>query len=149
MKRIVSRRILMLAVPIAAIASAGGFALIGRDHHSGATLDPEAAFAAARDGGLILIDIRRPDEWMETGMPEHAQPIDMRRSDFLDALDKLMGGDRTRSVALICARGVRSDRMSASLAEAGFTSVIDVPEGMLGSPAGPGWLARGLPVRQP
>jgi hypothetical protein len=39
--------------------------------------------------------------------------------------------------------------MSARLAEAGFTGIVDVPEGMLGSSAGPGWLARDLPVVRP
>ena len=38
--------------------------------------------------------------------------------------------------------------MAARLAEAGFASVLNVPEGMLGSGAGPGWVKRGLPVVQ-
>ena len=37
--------------------------------------------------------------------------------------------------------------MARRLSEAGFTQIIDVPEGMLGSAAGPGWLALDLPVR--
>jgi hypothetical protein len=36
--------------------------------------------------------------------------------------------------------------MSNLLENAGFTNIIDVPEGMMGSRAGPGWLKRGLPV---
>jgi len=32
------------------------------------------------------------------------------------------------------------------LEKAGFTRIVDIPEGMLGSSAGPGWLARDLPV---
>lgn len=70
----------------------------------------------------------------------------MRREDFVEALTVLAEGDLDRPVALICARGVRSDRTSTRLADAGFTQIIDVPEGMLGSRAGPGWLERGLPV---
>ena len=70
----------------------------------------------------------------------------MRRDDFIDVLAELTQGDRTAPVALICARGVRSRRMSARLTEAGFTRIIDVPEGMLGSGAGPGWLKAGLPI---
>ena len=34
------------------------------------------------------------------------------------------------------------------LREAGFTNIIDVPEGMLGSGAGPGWLKSGLPLTE-
>jgi hypothetical protein len=38
--------------------------------------------------------------------------------------------------------------MSAHLKKAGFTQILDVPEGMQGSGAGPGWLSRGLPFVQ-
>ena len=109
------------------------------------TLTPQDAYAAASNG-VLLIDIRRPDEWARTGVGEHAIPIDMRRADFETELLKAAGGDTTRPIALICARGVRSRRMTARLTEAGFSRIIDVPEGMLGSGAGPGWVKRGLPV---
>ena len=120
-----------------------------RDAFDGAALDPVSAHEAAMAGGLTLLDIRRPDEWEETGVPRGAHPLDMRRDDLVGALDALVGGDRSRPVAVICARGVRSDRTAARLAEAGFTRIVDVPEGMLGSSAGPGWLERGLPVTRP
>lgn len=111
-----------------------------------AALSPEQAHQSALSGEVLLIDIRRPDEWARTGVGEGALPIDMRRQDFEEALTVAAEGDTARPVALICARGVRSRRMSARLVAAGFTQVIDVPEGMLGSGAGPGWLERGLPV---
>ena len=144
----ISRRSLMIGAATATLAGGGAW-LAGRDRFAGQEMDPQAAFDAARDGAILLVDIRRPDEWMETGIPEGATPIDMRRADFIEALDALATGDRGRRIALICARGVRSDRMSARLTEAGFTRIADVPEGMLGSRAGPGWLMRGLPVMRP
>jgi rhodanese-related sulfurtransferase len=104
------------------------------------------AFAKAATGKITLIDIRTPEEWAETGTGAGAQRLDMRRDDFVSALDKLLGGDRSKAVALICARGVRSSRLSRALRESGYTNIIDVPEGMLGSYAGPGWLERGLPI---
>ncbi len=109
-------------------------------------LSPEQAHSAARAGSVLLIDIRRPDEWARTGIGEGAIALDMRRRDFEDALLAAAGGDKTRPIALICARGVRSRRLSGRLAAAGFTGVVDVPEGMLGSGAGPGWLKRNLPI---
>lgn len=129
-------------------AGIGGWAYT-RDAFDGAALDPEAAHRAAVSGEVTLVDLRRPDEWEATGVPEGAVPLDMRRGDFLDALTQAVGGDRSAPVALICAGGVRSDRMAARLAEAGFARVVDVPEGMLGSGSGPGWVARGLPVTRP
>lgn len=104
------------------------------------------AHRAALAGDIVLIDIRRPDEWQRTGVGEGAVPLDMRREDFTDALLIRTEGRRDTAVALICARGVRSRGLSARLREAGFTNIIDVPEGMLGSGAGPGWLKRGLPT---
>ncbi|WP_146344270.1 rhodanese-like domain-containing protein [Phaeobacter marinintestinus] len=133
------------------IAGAGAVAgvLIWRripPNYQGGKLSVSDAHAVALDGSVLLIDIRTPKEWRQTGVGEGAQPLDMRRNDFVDALSRLSGGDTHQPIALICARGVRSARLSRRLTDAGFTSIIDVPEGMLGSGAGPGWLATGLPV---
>jgi rhodanese-related sulfurtransferase len=116
---------------------------------AGAELAPPEARRLAAAGQLTLVDIRRPEEWAATGVPEGAMTLDMRRADFASALAEAVGGDRSAPVALICARGVRSARLSNRLTEAGFRNVADVPEGMLGSRAGPGWLARGLPTTPP
>lgn len=110
-------------------------------------IDPVQAHRLALSGSIVLVDIRRPDEWARTGSGEAAHQLDMRREDFVSALTELAGGDTDRPIALICARGVRSARLTNRLTEAGFTKIINVPEGMLGSADGPGWIARGLPVK--
>lgn len=110
---------------------------------------PPAVHRAAADGDLTIVDIRRPAEWRRTGIPAHSVPLDMRRDDFVARLTEIVEGELGAPLAIICARGVRSSRMSAHLAEAGFENVINVPEGMLGSAAGPGWIARDLPTRRP
>ena len=116
---------------------------------SGGAISVQDAHRFALSGDIYLIDIRRPDEWARTGVGEGAIPLDMRRDDFTDALLQVTGGDRDARVALICARGVRSRRLTARLTDAGFGNIIDVPEGMLGSGAGPGWLRADLPVVKP
>ncbi|MES0823806.1 rhodanese-like domain-containing protein [Ruegeria sp. SCP11] len=131
-------------------AIAAGFAireyrLIPQDYVGG-KLSVTDAHQRALSGDILLVDIRTPREWQATGIGKGAHPLDMRREDFEQALAELIGGDRATPVALICARGVRSARLSNRLTEAGFTNVIDVPEGMLGSAAGPGWVRAGLPV---
>ncbi len=130
-----------------AVAGAGGWRFASRTAAAGAagTLTPAEAHRAASNGEIVIVDIRRPEEWAATGVPEGAVPIDMRRDDFASALRAAAAGG-ARPVAVICARGVRSRRTVAAMAAAGIDDVIDVPEGMLGSSAGPGWLARGLPV---
>lgn len=114
--------------------------------HDRPRLSPAEAFQRVQKGELHLIDIRTPREWRVTGIPAGAIPLDMRRQDFLQVLDQVLGENRAAAVALICARGVRSARMTVALEAAGYTNVIDVPEGMLGSGVGPGWVAGNLPV---
>ncbi|QDI78066.1 rhodanese-like domain-containing protein [Leisingera aquaemixtae] len=141
-----TRRLMLLG----GAAAAGGFGYWWHRRqppaHDQPRLTAAEAFAAARDGGIILVDIRTPQEWRASGVPVGSHQIDMRRGDFMAALQAVAGPDRAVPVALICARGVRSARLTLALAEAGFTNVIDVPEGMLGSAAGPGWIAGNLPV---
>lgn len=116
--------------------------------HAGGRIDVATAHEQAVGGQILLVDIRTPREWRASGVGAGAVPLDMRRDDFIAALNQLVDGDQSAPVALICARGVRSARLSNQLIEAGFTNIIDVPEGMLGSAAGPGWVRAGLPVEE-
>ncbi|AXI57068.1 hypothetical protein SuNHUV7_22630 (plasmid) [Pseudoseohaeicola sp. NH-UV-7] len=140
----------MFGVGLVSAAAIGAVWWRKRDLEANASvkLDVQAAHDAAVRNEILLIDIRRPDEWALTGIPAPAVAIDMRRPDFAAQLQRLNAEYPDRPVAVICARGVRSRRLAASLMEAGFAGVLDVPEGMLGSGAGPGWMARRLPVRQ-
>lgn len=145
----VSRRQLLAFGILGAGVAAATFRYVhAAPEYEGGALSVSEAHDKAVAGQIVLIDIRRPDEWTATGVGEGAHPIDMRRKDFIEALADVAGPDRNQPIALMCARGVRSARMSQRLTEAGFTQIIDVPEGMLGSAAGPGWLARNLPVRK-
>lgn len=112
------------------------------------TLSAEEALEKARAGEILLIDVRTPAEWRETGVPEPAALANMQARDFGQTLMTLLDGDRDRPFAVICRTGRRSSHVANALAANGFTAVHDVPEGMAGSRAGPGWLARGLPLRR-
>ena len=138
-----SRRILLMAAGASLIT---GMAVAQTVPGNGGTLTPPDAHALAASGKITLIDIRRPDEWAATGSGQGAHRLDMRRGDFIPELLKLVKQDTAAPVAVICARGVRSKWLSSTLMKAGFTNIIDVPEGMMGSRAGPGWLKRKLPV---
>ena len=137
------RMVLASAVVASGLIAWGALSTVG---HAGETLTPAQAHHKALAGEILLIDVRRPDEWAKTGSGQGAVRLDLRRADFIETLDHLTQGDRTRAVAVICARGVRSQQARKRLRGAGFVNVIDIPEGMLGSGAGPGWLHRGLPV---
>ena len=145
---VLTRRRLLGTAVIAIAAGAAGWQLFREPAvYNGNSLTVSQAHRKAVAGEIILVDIRRPDEWRRTGVGEGANPIDMRRDDFVQALTQVAGTDKDAPIALICARGVRSARLSNRLTEAGYTNIIDVPEGMLGSRAGPGWLGENLPTR--
>lgn len=138
-----SRRVVLTGLVGATALGLTAYSLAGPTY--GATLTPAQALAAAQAGTILFVDIRRPEEWERTGIAQGAVPIDMRRGDFIDAVLAARGSP-TQPIALICARGVRSARVTRVLTQSGLTPIIDIPEGMLGSFAGPGWLRQGLPV---
>ena len=103
-------------------------------------------------GELILIDIRSPKEWAETGIPKGARAITMHnpkgKRAFLEAIKAAVNGNQSQEIALICAVGGRSRWAQGFLTKHGFTNVADVSEGMLGRSSGnPGWIKRGMPVQ--
>ncbi len=108
------------------------------------------ALERARAGTVTIIDVRRPDEWAETGLPARAERATIRsprgNRGFLDRVAEITGGDRSAPIALICARGVRSHHAANLLRQRGFKNIYDVNEGMLGNARGSGWLRQGLPT---
>jgi rhodanese-related sulfurtransferase len=119
---------------------------------SGPTLTAPDAWAQAQAGKLTLIDIRRPDEWRQTGVARDALQINMAHpqgaAGFVQQVAAELGGDRNAPIGLICRTGNRTTQMQQVLTDAGFTQVYNVKEGMAGSGAGPGWIARGLPIEK-
>ena len=114
------------------------------------TLSAPDAYAQAQAGKLTLIDIRRPDEWRQTGVAQGAIRVNMLHPQgpqgFVRQVLAEVDGNMDAPIGLICRTGNRTPHMQKVLQEAGFTQVINIKEGMVGSAAGPGWLARGLPV---
>lgn len=116
-----------------------------------ADIDAGEALQAAREQRMVLVDVRTPAEWKQTGVAPGAARISVTEhpqgeSGFVAEVAALLGGDRSRPVALICRTGRRSALAERLLERSGFTQVYNVAEGMAGSSAGPGWLARGLPT---
>ena len=104
------------------------------------------ALSMAQSGEVLLLDIRTPREWKQTGISPLAVTLNMHSRTFGSDLMSLINSNRDRPIALMCATGYRSGYLSGIMQEAGFSSIYDVTEGMLGSDAGPGWIDAGLPV---
>jgi rhodanese-related sulfurtransferase len=99
---------------------------------------------AARSEDLVLVDIRTPREWRESGVPDVAVPLDMTAKGFVPALLELRRANPSRRLGLICATGARSRYVANWLVQNGVQGVVDVPAGMH---TREGWLAKKLPVR--
>lgn len=110
-------------------------------------ISAKEAHDKAATGAIILVDIRHPDEWKETGVGVPARPISMHKPGFLDKLETVTGGDKSKPLALICATGSRSAWLQRKLADFGYSRILNVAEGMLGSRDGPGWIRSGLAVK--
>ncbi|MBU2992417.1 rhodanese-like domain-containing protein [Octadecabacter sp. 1_MG-2023] len=104
------------------------------------------AFEAVRNDEMILIDIRSPGEWAETGVAEGALALTMHSPEFAGKITSLLNANQGVPVGLICATGGRTEYVVSILAENGFPDVIDVSEGMIGNTRGAGWIERGLPL---
>ncbi len=109
-------------------------------------LDAQSAYTAAKAGEIILVDIRRPDEWSQTGIGEGAIALDMRDQEFVASLVKLRETYPTLPIALICRTGNRSGHVVSTLAGQDFPGLVDVSEGMAGGRNGKGWIKHGLPT---
>jgi len=110
-------------------------------------MTPDEAYAKALAGEIVLIDIRTPEEWAETGLPDVALKNNLYAPDFVQKLLAIRNQNPETPLALICRTGNRSGGATAQLYQAGLTNVIDVVEGVAGSGVGPGWIGRALPVR--
>lgn len=84
-------------------------------------LDPEEAAARVESGEAVLIDVREPEEWEETGVvaTAHLLPLsDLRgpREQWRAFLER----HRDKELILYCRSGNRSGQAAAILAEEGF-----------------------------
>lgn len=104
------------------------------------------ALAASDRGEIIILDIRAPSEWAETGVAQGAFPVTMHSPEFGANLSAIINQSHGKPIALICATGGRSSYLASVLSENGLTNVIDVSEGMFGNDTAKGWIARGLPI---
>lgn len=96
-----------------------------------------AALEELRAKGVAIIDVRRPDEWADTGVIEGSHPIMFFDKDgsydaqaWIKQLDAIVKPDQP--VVLICRSGVRSSKIAGFLDKRlGYTSVNNVTDGIM------------------
>jgi len=130
--------------------------LLGRPSVANATvtkMEVERAYEELKLGRLILIDVRSKREWRATGIAIGSKPITIHDkrgiTGFVDQVMKQTNKNFNKTIAVICASGVRSKSAALALHSAGYKKVINLPEGMLGNVwSGSGWIKKKLPVKK-
>jgi phage shock protein E len=89
-------------------------------------LDPQSFATRISQAGVVLLDVRTPSEYAE-GHIAHARNIDVQGADFTTKIAAL---DKSASYAIYCHSGKRSSLAAAEMADAGFTSVVDLSGGI-------------------
>lgn len=99
--------------------------------------------------GAPLYDVRRPEEWRQTGVVAGSRlltgtdAMGRARPQFVAAL-AAQGVDKDRPLVLICRSGSRTGRLVRELRQThGYTQVFHLERGIIG------WLGGGQPVVAP
>ena len=83
----------------------------------------------AADESTLLVDIRRPEEWRQTGVIEGALLVTYTDAEsFLRAVEPHLGAGQ--SLSLICRSGNRTSRATRAIAALTDREVIDIGGGM-------------------
>jgi rhodanese-related sulfurtransferase len=136
------------ALSIATFAAVLAWPLVAQQQSS-RIISAAEAHSRALTGEVVLVDVRTPEEWRETGLPASAHAITMHQDPraFVQQLLAALDGDPSRPLAIICRTGNRTGGLAPQLTRAGFGNVVDVGEGVSGSRFGRGWFKSGLPTR--
>jgi rhodanese-related sulfurtransferase len=119
-------------LPASFVSGQGAQALSAREAHD-----------ATRAGTILLLDVRTPDEWRDTGLPQGAIALDAETPGFEVRLAGLRLDHPGKRIALIDRSGALSSSLRDKLAGRGWRDIVAVRGGMLGPG---GWLADKLPV---
>ncbi|MFD2256708.1 rhodanese-like domain-containing protein [Luteolibacter algae] len=104
-------------------------------------LTPAEAMDQIKEGKAVLVDVREPSEWAESGVAEPAKLL--AKSDF-DGARKLwkpfLQKNKDKKIIVYCRSGARAGAVANALAEEG----IDVAN----SGSLQNWIDAGLPIRK-
>ena len=102
----------------------------------------QTAHQRSTDGEVVLIDVRMPEEWHDTGRPLNSHGITLQDPEFENKLIALVSNDKSRALAFSCKTGGRSSQAAQKAVDAGHTDVSNVEGGFLA------WQAADLPIEQ-
>jgi len=117
-------------------------ALMGMMGKSDSGVGSSLTVYQAQEAGALIVDIRHPMEWKQSGVLNGARLITFESADrFLSALRPHLKAGQT--LALICASGARTAQAKRLLAGHLESPVVDIKGGMMGA------LRAGSPTTRP
>lgn len=137
----------LFAKPLLAAALLGvGLGLGGCSEPPYTNVD-NAQLKALLDQGVPLYDIRRPEEWRQTGVLAGSRQLTYVDADgrvnpeLLRRIQAEVAKDAP--IALICRTGNRTDGLARELAALGYSRIYNVRDGIVR------WTAEGNPIIRP
>lgn len=108
-----------------------------------AAITPAAAAKLVADGTAVLVDVREPAEWAESGVAAPAVLLSKSAFDAAPNADwqRFLEESRDRTIILYCRTGRRAGAVGATLAAQGYK--------VANAGGFKEWQAAGLPVRPP
>jgi len=92
--------------------------------------------AKTQEAGVVVLDVRTPGEFSQ-GHIQGAMNIDVEATTFDSEIAKL---DKTKTYAVYCHSGNRSGVATQAMANAGFTHLFNLENGISD------WMAQGMPT---
>jgi rhodanese-related sulfurtransferase len=135
------------------MAGVSGFGLLlalsspARADNSGDISDTQA-YQRQQANQMVIVDIRTPPEWQETGVAKGALMFDMTAPDFIDNMVALRKANPDKEIGLMCRTSHRSSQAQTALTQAGFDRIYSIVGGLSGNDQASGWTADGLPVEK-
>lgn len=116
---------------LAALAAGLAFVVIdSRPAPAHLSLEARSGHALAQDESTLVVDIRRPEEWVQTGVVEGAVLVTYTDAEsFVARIAPML--EPGQSLALICRSGNRTSRAAREIAAKLDNPVIDIAGGML------------------
>lgn len=101
---------------------------------------PVATFEGVRAGEVILIDVRTPAEWAQTGTPAGSHRIALEDKDLVAKAQQLAEANPHASITLSCFSGERARKAAKRLRRAGLVDLAILKGGITG------WIVTSLPL---
>lgn len=112
----------------------------GKSAEAFPAIDCAQALKAAQDKTLILVDVRTPAEWADTGVPANAKCKMLQAPDFADYIRSCRAAAPNVPIALFCLSGTRSLKAAKAAHKAGLNNLRIVRGGV------EAWRKAGLPL---